>query len=389
MKFEFYNPTRVFFGAGMISRLGAEAKKIGNKAFLVIGKGSVKKNGTLDKAMKALKDAGLDVVLFEGIEPNPRLGTLLRAKEALIRAGADMVIALGGGSVMDASKVIATLPFYEGNPWDMMHVGSRLQRLPTKALPVITVPTLAATGSEMNEGAVITNEETCEKTYVGAECMFPKVAIVDPELTLTVPKDQTAYGLADIITHVTESYFNSKVNTPLQDMMAEGVVRVVIEYGRKVVMNLNDLEARAQVQWASVVALNDWVQCGTNAPFPVHQIEHVLSAHHDIAHGAGLAIVSPAWMKFAWRHNQRKFRQFAERVFGITGEGAEERGIEALENFFKEVGCPTRLSEVGIDKSRFERYAQDTVRIGGDGTKVHGIPPLEVSDIIEILKLAA
>jgi len=389
MKFEFYNPTRVFFGAGMISRLGIEAKKIGKKAFLVIGKGSVKKHGILDKAIKSLEGAGVDFLLFEGIEPNPRLGTVLRAKEALIKSGADMVIGLGGGSVMDASKVIATLPFYQGDPWDMMRVGTRAQRLPTKALPIITVPTLAATGSEMNEGAVITNEETCEKAYVGAECMFPRIAIVDPELTLTVPKDHTAYGLADIIAHVTESYFNTKVNTPIQDSMAEGIVRTVIEYGRRVVEDLNDLEARAQIQWASVVALNRWVQCGTDAPFPVHQIEHVLSGHHDIPHGAGLAIVTPAWMRFALPHNRNKFKQFAKKVFGICGENAEIRGIDALENFFKEVGCPTRLREVGIDPSRFERFAQDAVRIGGDGEKVYGIPPLRVADIVEILRRCA
>ena len=210
-----------------------------------------------------------------------------------------MIIALGGGSTMDAAKVMAAAVFYPGDPWDMIYHGQAAPHIPTRALPLITVPTLAATGSEMNAGAVITNEKTTVKSYVIADVMYPRVALVDPELTLSVPKDQTAYGVCDLITHVTEGYFNGQDGTPLQDRFAESVIQTAIEWGPKAVANGNDLEARSQVQWASVVALNGWVQAGVESGFPVHMIEHVISAHHDIAHGAGLAIVNPAWMRFA------------------------------------------------------------------------------------------
>jgi len=394
MRFEFCNPTRILFGCGMLERLGREAATLGRRALLVIGGGSVRRNGTLDRALKTLGAAGVSVELFEGIEPNPRLPTVLRGAEVAKNARADLVIALGGGSVMDAAKVIAAIPFYEGDPWDMIHHGQERPRPPKRALPILTVPTLAATGSEMNDGAVITNPDTVEKSYVIAPCLYPKVAIVDPELTVTVPPDQTAYGIADLVTHVTESYFNGADETPLQDAMAEGVVRVALEYGPLAVRDGSDLVAREQVQWASVVALNGWVQAGTAAPFPVHQIEHVLSAHHDIPHGAGLAVVSPAWMRVACEARPARFVQFATRIFGLPGRSAEDldtarAGIDRLEAFFRALGCPTRLSDVRIGREHLEQYAQDAIRVGGDGRALPGRPPMTLRDVLRVLETAA
>lgn len=394
MRFEFFNPTKVVFGCGVLDRVGEETAQFGQRALVVIGGGSVRRNKILDRTLRSLSEASIKAVVFEGIEPNPRLPTVIRGGRVALESGAEVVIGLGGGSVMDAAKVIAALPFYEGDPWDMIRHGQKRPRPPKQALPLVTVPTLAATGSEMNDGAVITNPDTTEKSYVIAPCLYPRVAVVDPELTLTVPPDHTAYGIADLVTHVTESYFNGAEGTPLQDLLAEAVVHVALEYGPRAVRDGTDIEARTQVQWASIVALNGWVQAGTAAPFPVHQIEHVLSAYTDLAHGAGLAILSPAWMRFASQKNPCKYVQFARRVFGISARGPDDldaaaAGIDRLEAFFRSLGCPTRLSTAGIGADHFERYARDALRVGGDGRTLSGRPPLTVDDVLEVLRLAA
>ena len=263
---------------------------------------------------------------------------------------------------------------------------------PTRALPIITVPTLAATGSEMNMGAVISNEETNEKSFVQTECLYPRVALVDPELTVSVPKDQTAYGVCDLITHVTEGYFNGVDGTPIQDRFAEGVILTAMEWGPKAIADGNDLEARAQVQWASIVALNGWVNAGTNGGYPVHMIEHTLSAYHDITHAAGLAIINPSWMRFAAKANTPKFVQFAERIFGLSAKGPDDlecalSGIDRFEEFLKSIDCPTRFSELGIDDKLIETYAKETLRIIHDENgNLPGRPPMAEADIVEVLR---
>ena len=371
MRFEFRNPTRLIFGAGGLSRLGEVAREQGKRALLVTGGGSVKRRGTFERAVASLKAAGVSVTECSGVEPNPRLSSVVRGAQIARSEGCDVVIALGGGSTMDAAKVMAAAVLYEGDPWDMIFHGQAEPRPPARALPIITVPTLAATGSEMNNGAVITNEKTTEKSFVIAECLFPQTALVDPELTLSVPPDQTAFGVCDLITHVTEGYFNGVDGTPLQDRFAEGVILTAMEWGPKAVADGSDLEARAQVQWASVVALNGWVQVGVAAAFPVHMIEHVLSAHYDIAHAAGLAVVNPAWMRFAARFRPARFVQFGQRVFGLAAKGPQDadcarEGVDRFAAFLRAIGCPARLSQLGIGEALLERYARDTVRIVHD-----------------------
>ncbi len=224
--------------------------------------------------------------------------------------------------------------------------------------------------------------------------LFPKVALVDPELTLSVPKNQTAYGVCDIIVHVTETYFNGTGGTPIQDRFAEGVISTVMEYGRKAVADGSDLEARTQVQWASIVALNTWLQVGTNYVAPVHMIEHALSAHHDITHGAGLAIVNPAWMRFAIKTYPERFAQFAQRIFGISPEDKDTmalglEGIDAYVAFLKEIGCPTRLSELEIGDELFEQFAKDAALVVHDDQgNLLGRPPMSKEDIIGVLRSA-
>ena len=394
MNFEFYNPTRLVFEAGAVLRLGEVASRHGKKALLVTGGGSIKRNGTFDRAVASLKAAGIAFAECDGVEPNPRITTVRRGARIAREEGCDVIIALGGGSTMDAAKAMAAAFYYDGDPWDMIYHGQPAPHVPTRALPVITVPTLAATGSEMNCGAVISNEETKEKSFVQTECLYPTVALVDSELTVSVPKDQTAYGVCDIITHVTEGYFNGVDGTPVQDRFAEGVILTAMEWGARAVADGKDLEARAQVQWASIVALNGWVNAGTNGGFPVHMIEHTLSAHHDIPHGAGLSIVNPAWMRFAARHRQEKFVQFAERIFGFKAKGPDDldcalQGIDRFEDFLKSIGCPTRLSGLDIDGTLIRCYAQDALRIIRDRNgNLPGRPPMAEADIVAVLRAA-
>jgi alcohol dehydrogenase YqhD (iron-dependent ADH family) len=394
MNFEFHNPTHLVFGAGALSRLGEVASKHGKKALVVTGGSSVKRNGTYNRAVASLKDANVSVAECSGVEPNPRITTVRRGAQIARDEHCDVIIALGGGSTMDASKVMAAAFYYDGDPWDMIYHGQPDPYVPPRALPIITVPTLAATGSEMNCGAVISNEETKEKSFVMTECLYPRVALVDPELTLSVPKDQTAYGVCDLITHVTEAYFNGVDGTPIQDRFAEGVILTAIEWGPKAVANGKDLEARTQIQWASIVALNGFVNAGTNGGYPVHLIEHTLSAYHDVTHGAGLSVVNPSWMRYAARHRPQKFGQFAERIFGLNAKGSDNldcalKGVGRFEAFLKSIGCPTRLSEMNIDNTLIKRYAQDTLRIIHDENgNLPGRPAMTEADIIAVLNAA-
>ncbi|HCW93235.1 MAG TPA: alcohol dehydrogenase [Flexistipes sinusarabici] len=392
MKFDYHNPTDMIFGAGSIERRGEVTGKYGKKALIVTGGGSVKKSGVFDKAVASLTEEGIDYAECTGVEPNPRISTVKRGADIAAEKNCDVIIALGGGSVMDASKVMSAAYYYAGDPWDMIWHGQEDVYMPTKALPVITVPTLAATGSEMNMGAVISNDETKIKSFIQSEQIFPRMAVVDPELTLSVPADQTAYGVYDIITHLTETYFNGSGGTPIQDRFAESVIIETMKYGKRAVENGNDLEARTQVQWASILALNGWLQLGTNFIAPVHMIEHALSAHHDITHAAGLAIVNPAWMRFSAKSNPEKFAQFGERVFGLKREAGKDletafEAIDKLEDFHKSIGCPARLSEVGIGDEKLEQYAKDAMLVVTDG-KGHllGNPPMSVDDIVGALR---
>ena len=394
MHFEYYNPTRLVFGPGSLSRLGELVASLGKKALIVTGGGSAKRSGTFDRAMASLGEAGVEFAECSGVEPNPRISSVARGAGIVREQGCDVVVALGGGSTMDAAKVIAAAALYDGDPWNLIAHGQADWHVPTEALPVVTVPTLAATGSEMNMGAVISNDETKVKSFVQAECLYPRYAVVDPELTVSVPANQTAYGVCDIITHVMEGYFNGVDGTPIQDRFAEGVILNAVEWGRRAVADGGDLEARAQVQWASIVALNGWVQAGVHMVAPMHMIEHALSAHHDITHGAGLAIVGPAWMRFAAKHRPERFAQFAERVFGISGQGkcAEAlaaEGIDAYVAFLKEIGCPTTLGEVGIGGELFEQYAKDATLVVRDADgNLLGRPALSRDDIVTVLKSA-
>lgn len=387
--FVFHNPTRVIFGPGRLGEIGRVVAEIGKKAFLVTGQGSLRRAGAYDRARGALEAAGVEVVDFEGVVPNPRVEHLREAGSALRASECDVVIGFGGGSVMDFAKATAALPYYEGDPWDMFQHGSRRSRLPQKALPIVTIPTLAATGSEMNDGAVLTNLETTEKSYVTAPCLYPTAALIDPSLTTTVPPDHTAFGAIDAITHVLESYFNGPDDTPLQDRMQEGVIHTVLEAAPRAVADGNDISARANLQWASVIGLNGWAHAGAGSGFPVHFIEHVVSAHTDVAHGAGLAVVGLGWIRVAHPERPAKYAQLARRVFGVTGADDLEaaRALpEAYAAFIEKIGGPTRLEQLGATEAQIERFADDTIKVYGRRGRIPGRPSLDRAGIVELLR---
>ncbi|TCD48938.1 iron-containing alcohol dehydrogenase [Chlorobium sp. N1] len=394
MHFQYQNPTRIIFGTRTIERLGEVVRELGPKALLVTGGGSVKRSGAYDRAVESLRAAGIAIAECDGVEPNPRISSVRRGAETARREGCRVVVALGGGSVMDAAKVMAAAACYEGDPWNMLGHGQEGRHIPTEALPIVTVPTLAATGSEMNAGAVISDQESTLKAVVSAPCLYPKTALVDPELTMSVPPDQTAYGVCDLITHVTESYFNGVDGTPVQDRFAEGVILTAMEWGPRAVADGRDIEAREQVQWASIAALNGWVQAGTLSPFPVHMIEHSISAHHDIAHGAGLSAINPSWMRFAARTRPERFALFASRIFGVPEGGRGEmaaalEGIDRFEAFLGSIGCPTSLTAAGVGGELIERYAEDTLLISANAQGLlAGRPAMTKKDIVEVLRSA-
>ena len=391
--FELCVPTKVVFGAGAVERAGEEAKAIGSTALIVTGRGSAERSGLLEKVEGLLADAGLKVLNLKGVQPNPRLATVRKGVEIARAGGVDLLVGLGGGSAMDTAKAVAAGVVFKGDLWDMTSHGQRPYVPPTETLPTMMIPTLAATGSEINGNAVLTNEETEEKAPILAPACCPRVSVIDPTLTFTVPATHTAYGAADIIAHAIEPYLNGVDDTPIQDRIQEGVMLTVMENAPKAIAKPDDLSARANLQWASIWALNAWVNAGCAAEFPMHKIGHVLGAHYDVAHGAGLAAVIPAWMKVACRHRLDRYAQFNARVFGAetAGRDAEEiaaEGIKRLETFFKQIGCPTRLGEMGIGSDGFDRICQDTLRTGGENGLLAGRPRLDFDGIKQVLEMA-
>lgn len=370
-RFELYNPVRVIFGPGEVSKIGTEAAKLGKRALLVTYREHDFFNDLLAKAQSLLAAAGVTVTTHYAISANP-LMSQVRQGVALCKAhNIDVVIAVGGGSVMDATKTIAAGALYPHDIWKMFmsrHDNGVEIIPPEKALPIIAVPTLPATSSEMNCGAVVTNDETVEKSYVFHECIYPTVSIIDPELTVSLPKFQTACGAVDAISHVMESYFNCSDGTPLQDRLQESVILTIMELVEKIMKDPTNVDLRASIQWASVLAWNGWIQAGITPGSPMHQLGHVLSARYNVTHGATLAIIMPSFLRYNYRGWIERYVQFAERIFGIdaTGRDPEEvalEGIDRFEAFMKSLGMPTRLSEVNVPADDIDTMVEDVARV--------------------------
>lgn len=368
--FEFFNPVRVIFGAGESTRIGAETAKLGKRALLVSYADHAFFTPLLTRVKASLEAAGVTVTPHFAITANPMMSQVRQGVALCKEHAVDVVIAVGGGSVMDATKIIAAGALYPHDLWKMIKSRHDIEVSipPEKALPIVMLPTLPATSSEMNCGAVVTNDETVEKSYVFNEVIYPAVSIIDPTLTVGLPKYQTACGAVDAISHVIESYFNSADDTPLQDRLQESVIITIMELAEKLVQDPANVALRANIQWASVLAWNGWIQAGITPGSPMHQLGHVISARYNVTHGATLAIIMPSWMKYIYRQRLDRYVQFAERIFGIraAGRNREEvalEGIACFEAFMKRLEVPTHLCEVGVPATAIDEMVEDVARV--------------------------
>ncbi|WP_342528779.1 iron-containing alcohol dehydrogenase [Chryseomicrobium sp. FSL W7-1435] len=383
--FSFYNPVKLIFGKGQLSSLSKELAPFGKKILVVYGGGSIKKSGLYDKVMAELSNGGFEVFELSGVEPNPRLSTAKKGIEICKENNVDAVLAVGGGSVIDCSKLIIAGAKYDGDAWDF--VTRKAQ--PEDALPLATVLTLAATGSEMNAGSVITNQETEEKYGWGSPLSFPKFSILDPEYTFTVPADQTVYGIVDMMSHMFEQYYNNGTNTPVQDEMIEGVLRAVIATAPKLMEDLTSYEHRETILFAGTLGLNNFLQMGYNGDWASHNIEHAVSAIYDIPHAGGLAIIFPEWMRHNVKVNPARFARMAVKVFGVNPDGKSDEqianeGIDQLVEFWTSIGAPQKLSDYKIGDDRIEDMVDKTLVYGPFGN----FNKLQAEDVRSILKAA-
>ncbi len=351
-KFEYYAPTRVIFGKDTHHKVGEIIKEYGfKKIMLHYGQNSIKRTGLYDEITASLKNAGISYCELGGVEPNPKLSMVNKGTEMAKKEGAELILAVGGGSAIDSAKLIAVSAVTDRDPWDF----SSKKAVPDNALPVATVLTLSASGSEMSASCVITNEDGMLKRGFGSRYIRPLFSICNPCLTYTVGPYQTACGIVDIMMHTLERFFTTSEPFLVTDEMAEGVLRAVIKAGRDVMADPEDYEARANLMWAGSLSHNDLTHAGTEFVLVCHQLEHELSGMYDsVSHGAGLSVIYPAWAKYIYKYNPERFCRLAVNVCKVNPEGKDDmalamEGIEYIENYFKDLGMPTRLSELGVD----------------------------------------
>ncbi|AWZ47546.1 NADH-dependent alcohol dehydrogenase [Clostridiaceae bacterium 14S0207] len=392
LNFHYNIPTEIFFGKGQIKVLGDEIRKYGNKVLLVYGGGSIKKTGLYDEIIKILNEQGIGFIELAGVDPNPRITTVREGVRLCKEYNLNFILAVGGGSVIDCSKFIAAGNYYDGDPWDLLIRKGKI----VNATPLGTILTLAATGSEMDKGGVITNLETNQKLSNSHDSLAPKFSILDPVYTYTVPKSQIAAGTIDIMSHIFEVYFTPTKSAFVQNCLAEGLLRTVFKYGPVAMENPKDYEARANLMWASSLAINGLLGYGKDTNWSVHAMEHELSAFYDITHGVGLGILTPVWMEYILNEDTvEDIANYGINVWGLDRkkdlyEVANE-AIRLTKNFIKSLGIPMHLSEVGIKREKLEEMANTCcnnmeMRVG---TKTVGTyPPLTKDDILEIYKRA-
>lgn len=386
--FTFYSPTYFVFGKGEESNTGKYVKRFGGKKVLIhYGGGSVVRSGLLDRIKTSLQKDEIEFVELGGVKPNPRSGLVYEGIELCKKEHVDFILAVGGGSTIDSAKAIAVGAMYEGDFWDF-YSGKAVE----KALPVGTVLTIAAAGSEGSSGSVITKEEGMLKRSAGGEAMRPVFSILNPELTQTLPAFQTAAGVTDIMAHLLERYFTNTKDVEVTDRVIEGLLLSMIHEAPKVIENPNDYQARANIMWAGMLAHNNCCGVGREQDWGSHDIEHELSALYDCAHGAGLAVVFPAWMEYTMKHDVLRFAQLANRVWGCSmdfqhPENTAKAGIQAFRNFLKSIGMPQTLGELG-GKEEDIPYLAHTASYGNgnDGT-LGSFVVLKEEDIANIYRL--
>lgn len=376
-------PTKIYFGKGQISNLGEVVKQYGANVLLVYGGGSIKKIGLYDTVMEQLKKYSMNVTELSGVEPNPKIQSVREGVRLCHENHIDVVLAVGGGSSIDCAKVIAAGACYHGDAWDLVTNPELIK----KALPIVDVLTLSATGTEMDPFAVISDMEKNDKFGTGSECMKPKASILDPEYTFTVSKKQTAAGTADIMSHTFENYFTNVPGAFIQARFCESLLKSCIKYGKIAYNDPTNYEARANLMWSSSLAINGLVSYGAEVNWSVHPMEHELSAFYDITHGVGLAILTPNWM--AYILNDTTVDQFVEygvNVWDIDRNldkyAIAKQAIQNTRNYFNELGIPSTLREVGIGEENLEIMAKKAASMGLDQAFV----PLNADDVLAIFK---
>ncbi|MCL1843651.1 MAG: iron-containing alcohol dehydrogenase [Defluviitaleaceae bacterium] len=387
--FQIQTPTNLVFGKAMQHQIGALIKPFATKVLLHYGGGTVKKLGLYDDTKKSLSAAGISFTELGGVVPNPRLELVYKGIELCKKEGVDFILAIGGGSVIDSAKAIAVGMCYDGDVWDIFDDKAQIE----KALPVATILTIPAAGSEMSNSAVITNEKEGRKYGMGSDLIRPVVSIVNPEYFTNLPKSQLGYGVADILSHIFERYFTHTVNCDITDGMCEAIIKTVMKNALIAAENPDNYDAWAEIGLGGIIAHNNWLGIGRAQDWACHGMEHELSAYNDIAHGAGLAILTPAWMKYVYKENINMFVQFATKVMGVDGSfrnptAIVEEGIRRLEDFYKKIGLPQLLSEVNIPESAFTDMAKKaTGAFFGEEKGIGSVKRLTWQDVVEIYKL--
>jgi alcohol dehydrogenase YqhD (iron-dependent ADH family) len=374
--FTFQNTTKLVFGKTAMDSIAAELKPFGHKILLTYGKGSIKSSGIYDKVISQLKD--FEVQEFAGIEPNPRVATLRKAIELGKSFQPNIILAVGGGSVIDGSKLISAGIYSDIDAWDLVLDSTKIN----KCVPIATVLTIAATGSEMDAGGVITNWEENRKLAFGHKNVLPVVSFLDPQNLFSVSAIQTAYGIVDIYSHVFEQYMTTSQETHLQERWSEGILQTLIENAPRVMANLHDYDARANIMISSTMALNGLIEMGANEDWATHRIEHELSAFYDIAHGLGLAIITPHWLEVvASKQKLPRLVQYGKRIFNLTGSDDEiaTAAIQKTSEFFHSMGITMHLKELNIAEEHFDVIVERLV-----AAKI-GEFPLQAAELREIL----
>jgi len=385
INFEYSQPTNIVFGKGAHKEIGRRVAEYAKNILIVYGSERIKKEGLLREIEQSLKDAGVEYTLLGGVKPNPRLSLVYDGIDICREKNIDMVLAVGGGSPIDSAKAIAIGAKYSGDVWDLYLEKDTYDQ----ALPVATILTIAAAGSEASTGSVITNDKTGYKRAFNSECVIPVFSILNPELTCSVPKYQTACGAADIMMHDIERYFTNVQDVDITDRLCEAVLLSVIENAPKAIEAPGDYELRANIMWAGTIAHNNLLSTGRIGDWSSHNMGHEIGAMFDVAHGATLSIMCPAWMKYVYKHDIARFKKFAVRVMGVNEEGLTDeeialQGIESLKKFFASLGLPVSLGQVGVGAESIEKMAEKCTLLGNIGNFVS----LNKDDIEKIYNLA-
>ncbi|MBC2581397.1 iron-containing alcohol dehydrogenase [Clostridium sp. DJ247] len=385
--FTFKSATKIIFGRDTENVVGSEVKKYSTKVLLCYGGGSIKRSGLYDNVLKSLSENQIEFVELSGVKPNPRLGLVKEGIKLCRDNNINFVLSVGGGSAADTAKAIAVGVPYEGDVWDFYSKKAEVK----EALPIGVILTIPATGTEASNSSVITKEDGWYKKGLSSEYIRPAFSILNPVLTYTLPAYQTACGAADIMAHTIERYFTNVENVDFTDRLCEATLKTIINNVPIVLEDPENYAARAEIMWAGTIAHNDLLSTGRIGDWASHKIEHELSAIYDIAHGAGLSIILPAWMKYVYKHNINKFVQFAVRVWNVdlsfhSHEAIALEGIKRMAEFFKKIGLPVTLEDANIAEDRFEEMADKCTK--SDEMKIGNFVKLGKEDVINIYKLA-